>query len=41
MAPPPTSVGAVNATVALPMLVVTDVIVGALGAFRMSKPPLT
>jgi hypothetical protein len=33
--------GAVKATDMLPMLVVTDVIVGASGAFRRSKPPST
>jgi hypothetical protein len=38
---PPGLAGAVNATETLPMLVVTDVMVGASGAFRRSKPPLT
>jgi hypothetical protein len=38
---PPGLAGAVNATETLPMLVSTDVMVGALGAFRRSKPPLT
>jgi hypothetical protein len=38
---PPGLAGAVKATDMVPMPLVTDVMVGASGAFRRSKPPLT